>query len=476
MHAQSYSIIEPEYRGNTGFGQGGAAGVMDFDSDGVPDVVVGAPYDDAGVPSIGDAGRCYLFSGRTGARLGVVSAPTPHAFGHFGQSLTSLGDINRDGFGDYAVGEYGFGNVYVLSGADHSIISTLTYPPSGGGAFGISIASVEDPTRGSVASILIGAPYWYGETGRVYVYSMETGQPELTLHSPNPRFGAVFGLVVAVTEDLDGDTHPDFLIYSGSELRPDGIRRSALVAFSGVTGAYLRTFFAPNLDIFQFPYRYSGVPDLDGDGLADVLVGDATRRADGASSGSGVAFVYSGGTGQLLYTLVSPSPDGGFYFGDSVLGLPDMTGDGFGDLLVTARYDSLTGYAPGAGASYIFSGRTGELYRAIGSPEPRPNGASGEFGRLPTLIPDTSGDERPDLVLFSLDNCSACWQPEQGYIFHSCAADFNYDGVLNSQDFYDFLVAFFGGPISYNPDFNRDGAVNTQDFFDYFTAFLGGCP
>ncbi len=54
-----------------------------------------------------------------------------------------------------------------------------------------------------------------------------------------------------------------------------------------------------------------------------------------------------------------------------------------------------------------------------------------------------------------------------------CAADFNCDGVANSQDFFDFLAAFFAGTP--NADFNGDGVVNSQDFFDFLTAFFGGC-
>ncbi len=55
----------------------------------------------------------------------------------------------------------------------------------------------------------------------------------------------------------------------------------------------------------------------------------------------------------------------------------------------------------------------------------------------------------------------------------TCRGDFNGDGSLNSQDFFDFLAAFFNS--SPEADVNGDGFTNSQDFFDFLAAFFGGC-
>lgn len=61
--------------------------------------------------------------------------------------------------------------------------------------------------------------------------------------------------------------------------------------------------------------------------------------------------------------------------------------------------------------------------------------------------------------------------PSDPAAYTICRADFNCDGSANSQDFFDFLGAFFAGTA----DFNADGRVDSQDFFDFLGVFFVGC-
>ncbi len=77
-------------------------------------------------------------------------------------------------------------------------------------------------------------------------------------------------------------------------------------------------------------------------------------------------------------------------------------------------------------------------------------------------------------ILFGDSTNSSVYNGETWGLGVPCVADFNADGSVNSQDFVDFLAAFFAGAPS--ADFNHDGTVNSQDFFDFLAAFFAGCP
>ena len=128
----------------------------------------------------------------------------------------------------------------------------------------------------------------------------------------------------------------------------------------------------------EFGRSVSSVPDTDGDGVADLLIG----------TDEGNAYLFSGATGALIHTLMDPG-SGDSLFGQAVAGVPDVDGDGRGDLLVGAEAQSIG--ATSAGRADVFSGASGTPGFNAGPNEatipPRPRAASTPVTRNVLLLP-----------------------------------------------------------------------------------------
>jgi hypothetical protein len=299
-HGQVLYTLESANPESLGFFGVSVSGAGDVDNDGYEDVVVAGHLEDGGAA---DAGRVYVFSGQTGGVLYTLESSSPEVSGDFGCSVSGAGDVNNDGYDDVIVG---------------------AYAEDGGAA----------------------------NAGRVYVFSGRTGGLLYPLESPSPEALGAFGISVSGAGDVDGDGYDDAAV--GAFFEDGGATDAGRVyVFSGQTGGLLYPLESPSPEALgAFGISVSGAGDVNGDGYDDAVVG--AFMEDGGATDAGRAYVFSGQTGGLLYTLESPNPEGSGLLGYSVSGAGYVNADSYADVIVGAMSED--GGALAAGRAYVFDG------------------------------------------------------------------------------------------------------------------------
>jgi hypothetical protein len=188
----------------------------------------------------------------------------PHGFEGFGRVLVGGRDWDGDGRPDaFASGDTSgaspVGRGFVVELAPGGAFGRTFHGTSSGDAFGTSLAYA-DVDRDGLADLVIGAPGGDAngeDSGYVRVWSGRGGGA-LFWDLSGPGQGARFGTSVAAAGDLDGDGHEDFAVSApGADVTQ---------VLSGASAQLLLVL--PD----GGPLRGSG--DADGDGVADLLVGD----------------------------------------------------------------------------------------------------------------------------------------------------------------------------------------------------------
>jgi hypothetical protein len=353
----------------------------DVDGDRVQEAIVGEPSNGPDAAT----GSAYVFSGRTGKQLHRFDGLAGDSYGF---SIADAGDTNGDRVHDILVGApgNGAGHVDLFSGRTGRLLHRFS-GVAAGDWLGWSVSSAGDVNRDGRADVLLGASQYGNPAGRGYaqIYSGKTYGllRTLTGDAANDQFGSAAGW----TRDVNRDHVPDQLI--GARNAGAGDPGQAYV-YSGKTGARLLTIDAGPHGFSFGSFFVAGVGDVNGDRTPDVYAADYADNTNGGDptvgNTSGRAGVYSGRDGHELLSWVGENENEGVGPGR---GAGDVNGDGRPDLIV-GSYTSNSG-APSAGRVRIFSGKDGSLLRTITS-----RTAGENFGFDAVSLGDTNRDGAPD--------------------------------------------------------------------------------
>lgn len=343
---------------NSGFSVSGAG---DFNGDGFDDILIGAPYHDA---ITSDTGQVYLVFGKASFNSGAFVLNTLNvdsgvifngiaAFDYAGWSVSRAGDFNNDGFDDIVIGAH-------LADGD-AVNSGQAYVVFGRARFGIASFGLHS-LDGSNGFIINGAVA-HDECGKAV-----SGGGDVN----GDGFDDI--IVSASYADPGGKTDSGeiYVLYGKASVASGFLRINQLKASDGFT---LNGFNQPPVGYNYYQSFYAG--DVNGDGRADIIIGD--RWADPyLKTNAGAAYVVlSVPTGTLNGELRSINGPKGFtlmgYYpsqalGSAVANAGDFNGDGFDDVIVGANKASPLG-RPEAGETYIIFGKEGASFDSLTSSE-----------------------------------------------------------------------------------------------------------
>jgi hypothetical protein len=290
-------------------------------SDGLADLIIGAPGRDSN--GKGHAGSSYVVFGKTDNSIDLDVDHVAAGRGGFiinghkasdesGYSVSSAGDVNGDGLADLIIGTFGAspneknaaGSSYVVFGKTNTTAIELSAVAAGSGGFSIngqtngdfsgrSVSSAGDINGDGLADLIIGAPYadpngW--TSGSTYVVFGKTDTSAIELSAVAAGTGGFVihgesqydrsGNSVSSAGDVNGDGLADLII---GAYGADSYSGSSYVVFGSTTGA-----FSSGSNFSQL-----------GTAAADNLTGTTGNDAIAAAAGNDT--ITANGGADILY-------------------------------------------------------------------------------------------------------------------------------------------------------------------------------
>jgi hypothetical protein len=255
---------------------------------GAPNTIVGDPNYDSGKEY---EGKAFVYYGSSSglSLLPDWTVEANHGFTFFGHSVSTAGDVNGDGYSDVIVGAPLHEDEYIDGGGSFvyygSVDGLSQVPDWAAGAnqenalFGNSVSTAGDVNGDGYSDVIIGAYYYDNDEvdeGRAFVYygsvSGLSSTPDWTGESD--QAGARFGYSVSTAGDVNSDGYSDVIVGAYHYDNGEENEGRAFVYYGSVSGLSQTPDWTAesNQAGSQFGTSVSTAGDINGDGYSDVIV------------------------------------------------------------------------------------------------------------------------------------------------------------------------------------------------------------